>query len=46
MRFSAVMPGEEEEVARKYTPISGVNHAGEVEFLIKIYRKNEHPKFP
>ena len=46
MRFSATIKGEDEEVARKYTPISGVHHAGEVEFLIKIYRKNEHPKFP
>ncbi len=33
-------------VCRKYTPISTVNNSGYVDFVIKIYRKGIHPKFP
>jgi len=33
-------------VARKYTPISEVTQRGYVDFLIKVYRANVHPKFP
>lgn len=48
--FTAKMiePGEteESEVERKYTPISQVTQRGYIDFLIKIYRKNVHPKFP
>lgn len=33
-------------VQRSYTPISGDETPGEVTFCIKIYRANEHPKFP
>ena len=36
--------GEEEE--RPYTPITPVNDTTFVDFLIKVYRKNVHPKFP
>ena len=35
-----------EEVDRQYTPISQVNDSTFVDFLIKVYRKNVHPKFP
>lgn len=38
--------GKEEEIARKYTPTSTVHQKGYIEFVIKIYRANEHPKFP
>ena len=48
--FSATMPTKEtpsgELVQRKYTPISSVLNNGYVDFLIKIYRKNVHPRFP
>ena len=33
-------------VQRSYTPISGDETPGEVTFCIKIYKANEHPKFP
>ncbi|TNV76881.1 hypothetical protein FGO68_gene11560 [Halteria grandinella] len=35
-----------EEVERKYTPVSSVRNNGTVDFVIKIYRKNVHPRFP
>lgn len=35
-----------EEVERKYTPVSAVRSSGTVDFVIKIYRKNVHPRFP
>ena len=35
-----------EEVERKYTPISKVTQRGYIDFLIKVYYKNVHPKFP
>jgi NAD(P)H-flavin reductase len=35
-----------ELVQRKYTPISHVRNNGYVDFVIKIYRSNVHPKFP
>jgi NAD(P)H-flavin reductase len=48
--FSATIPTKEhpegELVQRKYTPISTVQNCGYVDFVIKIYRKNVHPKFP
>ena len=31
-------------ISRKYTPVSKVNDLGKVEFVIKIYKKNE--EFP
>ena len=31
---------------RKYTPISPITQRGYIDFLIKIYRKNVHPRFP
>lgn len=50
MFFSATIPTKEvpkgELVQRKYTPISSVRNNGYVDFLIKIYRKNVHPRFP
>ena len=42
--FVAMIDGE--EVKRKYTPLSDVLQPGYVDFVIKIYRKNEHPGFP
>lgn len=36
----------DEEVVRKYTPISDVKDQSFVDFVIKIYRKGVHPKFP
>lgn len=42
--FSVKIDGE--EITRKYTPISDVQNTGFVDFVIKIYRKNVHPKFP
>ena len=35
-----------EEVIRSYTPTSSDDDVGFVDFVIKIYRKNVHPKFP
>jgi len=35
-----------EEIRRKYTPISKVDQRGTFELLIKVYRKNQHPRFP
>ena len=50
MRFYANIPTkakpEGEEIMRKYTPTSEVNNEGFVDFVIKIYRKNIHPRFP
>lgn len=31
---------------RKYTPTSTIGNTGYVDFVIKIYRKNVHPRFP
>ena len=48
--FSATLPTTEKPkgdlVCRKYTPISTVNNTGFVDFVIKIYRKGIHPRFP
>ena len=48
--FSANMPTPEkpqgELVQRKYTRISTVQNSGFVDFVIKIYRKDVHPRFP
>ena len=48
--FTAPVPTKEfpkgELIQRKYTPISSVRNNGYVDFLIKIYRKNIHPRFP
>jgi nitrate reductase (NAD(P)H) len=38
--------GKKEEISRKYTPTSEVHQKGYCEFVIKVYRKNEHPQFP
>ena len=50
MRFHATLPTKEKPegdlVNRKYTPISEINNEGFVDFVIKIYRKNVHPRFP
>jgi len=37
---------EGDEVQRKYTPISMVTQKGYVDFLIKVYYANVHPRFP
>ena len=42
--FYANVDGE--EVQRPYTPISDVKDQTFVDFVIKIYRKGVHPKFP
>lgn len=34
------------EVSRSYTPVSSDDDKGYVEFVIKVYFKNVHPKFP
>jgi NAD(P)H-flavin reductase len=48
--FSATIPTKEnpsgELVQRKYTPTSIVRNTGYVDFVIKVYRKNVHPRFP
>jgi len=44
--FKAPIGENGEQVSRKYTPISDVLNTGFVDFVIKIYRKNVHPKFP
>ncbi|XP_056643847.1 NADH-cytochrome b5 reductase 3-like [Diorhabda sublineata] len=36
----------EEYLSRPFTPISLINTKGYVEFMIKIYFRNVHPKFP
>jgi len=35
-----------EQVSRSYTPVSTNSNVGYVDFVIKIYKKNEHPDFP
>ena len=37
---------EGKEVIRSYTPVSSDDDKGYVDFVIKIYFKNVHPKFP
>lgn len=44
--FYADIPGEEDQIMRKYTPISDVKDQTFVDFVIKVYRKGTHPKFP
>lgn len=44
VNFFATIDGE--EVQRPYTPISDVKEQTFVDFVIKIYRKGAHPKFP
>lgn len=39
-------PDIPERIERKYTPTSLLRTKGEVEFPIKIYRSNVHPRFP
>jgi cytochrome-b5 reductase len=34
------------EVIRSYTPTTSDDEVGYVDFVIKVYRKNVHPKFP
>jgi len=47
---NAVLPSKDhpegEEFRRNYTPVSKVEIKGHFELLIKVYRKNVHPKFP
>jgi cytochrome-b5 reductase len=33
-------------VIRSYTPINADDTQGHIDFAIKIYMKNQHPKFP
>ena len=42
--FKATINGVDEY--RKYTPITDVIRRGFVDFVIKVYRANVHPKFP
>ncbi len=42
--FKANIDGKDEY--RKYTPITDVTRKSFVDFVIKIYRANVHPKFP
>ena len=35
-----------EQVSRSYTPVSTDNNVGFVDFVIKVYKSNEHPDFP
>jgi len=48
--FSATMPTPEKPegdlVCRKYTPTSTISNTSYVDFVIKIYRKGVHPRFP
>lgn len=44
VHFFATINGE--EVKRAYTPVSSDDDKGYVEFVIKVYFKNVHPKFP
>jgi len=37
---------EGEQVSRSYTPVSTDKNPGYVDFVIKIYKKNQHPDFP
>lgn len=37
---------EDKEVQRSYTPISSDDEHGYVDFVVKIYHKNTHEKFP
>ncbi|KAH9600107.1 Flavoprotein pyridine nucleotide cytochrome reductase-like [Trypanosoma melophagium] len=38
--------GKRELVQHAYTPISSDEEVGHVDFLIKVYHKNVHPKYP
>jgi cytochrome-b5 reductase len=38
--------GEPEEVIRSYTPTTGDELIGQVEFIIKVYRRDQNPRFP
>ena len=42
--FKAKIDGKDNY--RKYTPITDVSRKSFVDFVIKIYRANMHPKFP
>ena len=35
-----------ELVCRKYTPISTITQRSQIDYLVKVYRANVHPKFP
>jgi cytochrome-b5 reductase len=37
---------EGKEVQRSYTPVSSNDEKGYVDFVIKVYFKNSHPRFP
>lgn len=37
---------EGKEVLRSYTPVTGDERPGDVTFVIKVYKKGVHPKFP
>lgn len=36
----------DKEVQRSYTPITSDDEKGYVDFVIKVYNKGVHPKFP
>ena len=40
------LDNEGEQVSRSYTPVSTDNNKGYVDFVIKTYKKNQHPDFP
>lgn len=48
--FNEIIPTkakpEGELVCRKYTPISEIDTQGYIDFVIKVYRKDVHPRFP
>eukprot|EP00658_Telonema_sp_P-2_P025021 TRINITY_DN20073_c0_g1_i1.p3 TRINITY_DN20073_c0_g1~~TRINITY_DN20073_c0_g1_i1.p3 ORF type:complete len:257 (-),score=69.94 TRINITY_DN20073_c0_g1_i1:23-793(-) len=46
MTLSATTVTNGKSVSRSYTPVTGNDDVGFVEFVIKVYFKNEHPKFP
>jgi cytochrome-b5 reductase len=34
------------EVQRSYTPVSSNEDKGVVDFVVKVYRRDTHPRFP
>jgi hypothetical protein len=44
VKCGAMINGE--FISHSYTPMSPVERLGEVDLLVKIYRKNVHPLFP
>lgn len=46
MTLMFVDPATNKTVQRSYTPVTGDETLGQVSFVIKVYHKNVHPKFP